>query len=370
MVKNSAASRLVLGAYSEAAVIAAARDALREIGGVVTCAFVFVSADFLPHLSDFLELIQLHGHVPLLIGCSASGLIGDRIEAEQSSGFSFQFLRMPGTTVTSFEFSQEDVDESTNEAAWHKLTGIAPDEVDAWAVLAQPMEISVERWLGGWNKAYPKVPCLGGLASSATEDMFVFRNREVVKGGGVAISFKGGARLIPVVSQGCTPIGTPLAVTSVARNTLVSLGNRPAYEVLAGAFESLSEDEKRRSQGNLFAGIATSEYLDEIKRGDFLIRNIIGADAESGLVTVAAYPRVGQTLQYQLRDKRSAAEISGPAWKQQRSMEQNRLPLCCLPATAGANTFLARRTMTRRNWRGTSLPCLWLVCFVTAKSAR
>jgi small ligand-binding sensory domain FIST len=46
--------------------------------------------------------------------------------------------------------------------------------------------------------------------------------------------------------------------------------------------------------------------VDDFKSGDFLIRNILGADPNSGAVVIGGFPRVGQTLQYQLRDKTSA----------------------------------------------------------------
>src|SRR5438105_1161816 len=107
---NSAASRLVLSPFSEEIVTSAAHETLREIGGEVSCAFVFASADYQPHLEDFLELIQLHGHVPLLVGCSASGVIGTRVEAEQQSGFSLLFLHLPQTKLTAFEFGEDDID--------------------------------------------------------------------------------------------------------------------------------------------------------------------------------------------------------------------------------------------------------------------
>ena len=35
---------------------------------------------------------------------------------------------------------------------------------------------------------------------------------------------------------------------------------------------------REQARNHLFAGLAVSEYLDEYKRGDFLVRNIIGAD--------------------------------------------------------------------------------------------
>ena len=50
------------------------------------------------------------------------------------------------------------------------------------------------------------------------------------------------------------------------------------------------------------------EYRDEFRRGDFLIRNLIGADPRTGAIAVAAQTRVGQTLQFQIRDARAADE--------------------------------------------------------------
>src|SRR5262245_23509070 len=92
---NRATSRLVLGPYSENVVVETARDALREIGGTVTCGFVFVSADYAQHLPDFLELLQLHAHVPVLTGCSGLGLVSAGREEEHASGFSFVLLHLP-----------------------------------------------------------------------------------------------------------------------------------------------------------------------------------------------------------------------------------------------------------------------------------
>jgi small ligand-binding sensory domain FIST len=50
------------------------------------------------------------------------------------------------------------------------------------------------------------------------------------------------------------------------------------------------------------------EYRDEFKRGDFLIRNLIGVDQASGAIAIAAEVQVGQTLQFQIRDARAADE--------------------------------------------------------------
>jgi small ligand-binding sensory domain FIST len=119
-------------------------------------------------------------------------------------------------------------------------------------------------------------------------------------------ALEGDVSVHAVVSQGCKPIGEPLTVTSAERNVLLKLGSRPAYDVLSDVYKDLSDAEREQAKGHLFAGIAVSEYLEEYKRGDFLVRNIIGADPNSGAVAINAVPRVGQTLQYQLRDSRVA----------------------------------------------------------------
>src|SRR5205823_10375496 len=50
------------------------------------------------------------------------------------------------------------------------------------------------------------------------------------------------------------------------------------------------------------------EHKPEFHRGDFLIRNIIGADQESGAIKVGDVIEVGTTVQFHLRDAEAADE--------------------------------------------------------------
>jgi small ligand-binding sensory domain FIST len=305
---NSAASRLVLAKYSESATAEAARSALDEIGGHVSCAIVFCSPDYRAQLSDFLEVLQVHGHIPLIVGCSGVGLIGPGREAEGTSGFSLLALNLPDTQLIPFSFSRTSAPGWDDADAWRAAAG--GENADAWMLLADPTAVPAEQWLTTWQRAFPDTPCFGGLASggSEIEEMFAFRDRELLDGGGVALGFRGGVKIHTLVSQGCRPIGEALPVTGVEENIIQSLGSRPAWRILDDAFQSLTLDEKAGAKGNLFAGLAMTEYREEFHRGDFLIRNILGADQESGAVAVAAFPRVGQTVQYQLRDAATADE--------------------------------------------------------------
>ncbi len=305
---NRAASRLVSSRFSEEVVIEAARRARAELGAEVSCGFVFFSPDYAEHLEDFLELVRVYGKIPLLVGCTGAGLIGTRHEVEDQPGFSLLLLSLPASKLHVYEFSQREVEVSTGPAFWHMETGVGADEVNAWIVLAQPAQLSAERWLAEWNLAYPGVPTLGGLASGNYDRLVLCRDGQVVSGDALVLGISGGLQVQTIVSQGCRPIGEPLTITGAKQNLLLSLGSKPAYGVLNTVFNNLTKQEKDRARNNLFAGLAMSEYLEDYKRGDFLIRNILGADSEAGAVAIGASLRVGQTLQYQLRDRDSADE--------------------------------------------------------------
>jgi small ligand-binding sensory domain FIST len=304
---NAAASRLCLEAFSENSVIRTARECLAALGRDPHLALVFASPDYGPHLPDFLELIQLHAHVPRIVGGSAAGLVGTGQEAEGVSGFSLLLLHLPKTIITALPFTETESDD-LSVSEWRLKAGDSVDS-DAWLFFGNPMKIAVEPWLNDWSEAVGHAPVLGGLLSGGREeeDMFTLLDRGTVDAG-VLVGLKGGIKINTVVSQGCRPIGEPHAITGAHQNVITSIGSLPAYERLNESFESLEADDKARAAGNLFAGLALNEYVDDFKTGDFVIRNLLGADANSGTVEVAAYPRVGQTLQFQLRDRHSARE--------------------------------------------------------------
>lgn len=299
-----AVSRLILRRFDEAQVRTAAEEMRAELGGAPTLALAFLSASYAPHLAEFQEIVAVHGHAATLCGCTGSGLIGTGREAEMSEGFSLLFLHIPEASVRAVPLSQADVETSSGDAFWRERAGAPPA---AWLALANPFQFDADTWLREWNSAFPGAPVLGGLAGGprGEEDVAVFGPGIGDTSDALAIALDG-VRIETVVSQGCRPIGEPLPVTRADEHLLFELGSRPAYEVLEQAFSTLADADKKRARGNLFAGLAVDEYKEEFGRGDFLVRNILGADPATGAVVVGAHPRTGQTLQYQLRDAVSA----------------------------------------------------------------
>ncbi len=308
---NRAASAIVRTTYDEGRVAETVRQCREDLGGDPSLVFAFASSDWKPHLREFLDTVQVDGHAATVVGCSGDGLIGTGEEDENVSGFSLLFLRLPHTRIATSALGNEELYRVENGATWDSVTGVPRESDGGWLALCNPLRMRSEQWLKGWNATYPGMPVFGGLASggdASDASFFLMHNSQETDAALLAVHLDGGMRLAGVVSQGCRPIGEPYTITEVDDNVLVSVAQRRAFDVLEEAFDSLDETEQASAQGNIFAGLAMTEYVEDFKRGDFLVRNIIGGDPQAGVLALGAYPRVGQTLQFQLRDKDTADE--------------------------------------------------------------
>jgi len=276
----------------------------------VSLGLVFIAPKLFPHAAQILEILQVHAKIPLLAGCSGKSLIAGDRELEDDSGLALALYALPGAELKAVRFTQEQLEAIETPADWHEQTGVAPAQTNGWLVFADPFHLDGESWLQSWSAAYPGTPVLGGLASGEFSEQLtqVYLNGEVFEEGGVAIAVGGAVALASVISQGCTPIGETWTLTKVEQNFIKEIGNRPAYKVLEETFNGLPPAEQQKSRGNLFVGLATNEYLEDFHRGDFLIRNLLGGDPQSGIVAIGALPRIGQTIQFQRRDAAAATE--------------------------------------------------------------
>jgi small ligand-binding sensory domain FIST len=173
------------------------------------------------------------------------------------------------------------------------------------------------------------------------EQTLVFLNQEVFEEGGVLVAVGGQVELVARVAQGCTPIGETWTLTRVEQNLIHRIANRPAYEVLLQTVQNLPPDQQERLGGNLFIGLAADEYREEFRRGDFLIRNLLGADPHTGVLAVGALPRPGQTVQFQCRDAEAAdAELRQMTRQLQTELQHRQIYGGCLCVCNGRGRHL------------------------------
>ncbi len=276
----------------------------------VSLGLVFMTPKYFPQAKQILEILRVHARIPLLAGCSSTALVVGDEEIEDNAGIVLALYSLPGAKLAGYYFTQAQVEESSAGDNWRQQTGIGSDQTNGWLAFIDPFHLDSESWLRSWNEAYQNLPVYGGLASGVFADQTtqVYLNGEVYEEGGVAISVGGDVKLAGVISQGCTPIGDTWTLTRVEQNLIHRIANRPAYEVLSETVGQMTSEDQRKVRGNLFIGLVVNEYLEDFHRGDFLVRNLIGGDPQTGVLAVGAMPRAGQTMQFQRRDAAAATE--------------------------------------------------------------
>ena len=300
-----------VGDFDETALQGWAENLRGRLGAIhPSLGLVFMHPRYFPHAAQILEILRVHARIPLLTGCSGQSLIAGDQEIENDAGLVVSLYSLPGADLKAFHFTQEQLEECTGPAYWHQETGLTQDDTNGWLAFADPFHLNCEAWLKSWTQAYAPRPIVGGLASGDFQDRTtqLYLDGQVHDQGGVAISIGGDIQLRSVISQGCKPIGETWTITKADKNFIHEIANRPAYEVLSETFGQLSPEDQKQARGNLFIGMVTNEYLENFHRGDFLIRNVIGADPKSGVLMVGAFPRAGQTVQFQKRDAASSTE--------------------------------------------------------------
>ena len=249
-----------------------------------------------------------------VLGCTGSGVLGTGgaagggREVERGSGLSLWAARLPGTDLRSFRV----VVERTGDG--HIRLHGGPPVVDAsragLLLLGDPGSFPAEPFLERIGQDFPGVPTVGGLASGAEypgADLLFTQDFEA-DSGAVGLVVEGDTELLPIVSQGCRPVGSPWVITAAERNHLQKLGGRPAMDVLIETLEALDEDQRGLFQSAPHIGLALDARKSEFERSDFLVRGLMGIDPEKKSVAIGALPRRGQSVQFLVRDGESAGD--------------------------------------------------------------
>ena len=219
-------------------------------------------------------------------------------EVEEAPGIAASAAALPGVRLHPFHIAEGGVPD---------LTG--PDDAHV-LLLVDPFDADLDAWIPALDERFPSGTKLGGIASGATEPggNVLFLGDGNVRSGAAGVVLAGDLALDAVVAQGCRPIGPPLFVTGARENVLFELDGKPPMEVLGQLFAAASPAEQRLFQGSLFLGIELEPEQSRFESGDFLIRNLIGADSNSGALHVAASLDDRRVVQFHLRDAAAAAE--------------------------------------------------------------
>ena len=247
----------------------------------------------------------------LLLGCSAGGVIGGGREVEQRPGFALTAASLPGVTLVPFHLDDDTMpDLDAGPDRWEGAVNVQAKVAPQFVLLADPFTMRAENMLLGLDYAFPASAKIGGLASSAQQPggNALFLQDAVHRAGAVGVAMHGNIILDTIVAQGCRPIGRPMQITACRRNVLLELDGEKPLHTLQSLLDHLSQRDQELARHSLFLGVLMDELNDSPKHGDFLIRNIVGIDGESGAVAIGEVLKEGQTVQFHLRDATTSAE--------------------------------------------------------------
>jgi small ligand-binding sensory domain FIST len=286
----------------------AADTAARQLGGDADIAVVFLSSSYGAAIRPAMEGLSDVLRARTVIGTTAESVLAAGVEYESGPAVVVWLARLPGACVVPFALEYTQTPDGGMFVGWPSvLDGNWPDNA-AIVLLADPFSFPVDALIRRVEEDHPGVPIVGGMASGGYQpgsNTLVVGSRSY-DSGAVGFLIGGAARIRPVVSQGCRPIGRPLVITKSEENVIVELGGRPALERLREVYGELDPADRELVRNSLHVGRVASEYQDHFQRGDFLVRNVVGADPDSGVIAVGDLVRTGQTIQFHVRDAKSA----------------------------------------------------------------
>jgi small ligand-binding sensory domain FIST len=293
----------------EAALEAALQAQERLATDHAQVSIVFTSASAYPAAHGLLHAVRRATGARAVVGCSGAGVLTERAEHEEAVATdetaAVAVLAIAGDEVRLTPFLVDET-EGLGEAAGTVAGARAFEGTDGHGlVVALPDAKGLEPgpMLRGIQEAGGPMPVVGGVAAGTS--IFELYNTEARQGvmTGVALC---GRKPVIGVAQGCEPFGEPFVITRGEDNTIWEIAGRPALSVLKQALNELPDGDARLRRAGVFAGLAINPAKSPLERGDFLVRNLLGADQKSGAVAVAESIRVGQTIQFQIRDADAA----------------------------------------------------------------
>lgn len=297
-------------AETRAAVGDACRRAVERLGGTADLAVAFASHH---HRQTFDELGQLVAELTGArhsFGASAETVIANEREFEETPALAVWLAQLPGAEVTPLRLEFQRSPDGGAITGWpESLAGDWPSGATL-LLLGEPFTFPADALLAQLNEDRPGIPVIGGMASGAFQpgQNRLWLGGDVYEDGAVGVVLGGAVTVEAVVSQGCRPIGRTLVVTQAERNIIGQLGGAPALERFQEMFQELTAEEQQLAQRGLHVGRVMDEYREGFARGDFLVRNVIGADPKTGAIAIGDYVRAGQTVQFHVRDGATADE--------------------------------------------------------------
>jgi small ligand-binding sensory domain FIST len=265
----------------------------------------FVSPQHVGAFEDIAAAMRGILEPTVLLGMTAGAVIGGGQEIEDAPAVSAFAAVLPHSHLTAVALHGEQTADGPAITGWPD-TPPGPDAV--LLLLADPFTFPTDELLRSLPERAPGLTAIGGLASAGANPggNRLVLDDAIVDAGAVGVLLDGGVAVHTLVAQGCRPVGQPFIVTRAEGSLVLELGGQPAVGRLQELADEASDDDRELLRQGLHVGLVVDEHRVEFGAGDFLVRNLLGADPNSGALVIGEQVRVGQTVQFHVRDAAAA----------------------------------------------------------------
>ena len=231
-------------------------------------------------------------------------MIGTGRELEGVPALSLLATSLPGGRARVHHLSVRDTGDGP---AVEMPIDLVPSPGEPMLLMADPYSFPADAFLDGVSGRFNGAVAVGGLASGGggPGEHALVCGRRVLRHGAVAVVVEAasrcGARL-----AGVRPGGARDGDHERRGQHHPRLARRPAYERLTDIVAGLDDHGRDLVQRGLLAGLVIDENRDDYGSDDYLMRAVMGGDADQGSLVVGDSVRVGQTFRFHARDAESA----------------------------------------------------------------
>lgn len=355
----------------DAAVEQAASELEQQLDDRVDLLLAFISRDHQHRWHELPERLRGRFSSAVILGCSGAGVLADGRELEGVPGLALAGASLPGVELTTFHLAAERTpdpaepgdDPADERARWNHALGLDDGPDPHVILLPDPFTWTGPELLDSLDRAYPSGVKLGGLCSGGRRsgEHRMFCQRSSHHRGMVGVAMRGNLEVDAIVAQGCRPVGAPMFVTRHQERVIFELDGRPAVEVLERLFDELSPSDRVKARHSLFLGIVMDPRREVYDAGDFLVRNLVGVDPQSGAIGTAAQLHKNAVVQFHLRDAETSANdlralLSEHARLRRRDPSVGVLLFSCLGRGVGLYGEADHDSTLIREQLGASLP--------------
>jgi len=294
----------------------------QQLGSAPDLLMVFVTIHHARRMGMIADTLRDRLSSKHMMGITASGVMSGPTHIEDGPGLSVMACRFPGVDIKPFWIDHLSPRASVQERAAALSDQIgATDDMKATIFFADPFSVPLVNLVPALSAARMQVvspsgridhigTILGGMASAGDRPNTntLLLDGEIRNSGAMGVTLSGPIQIDTIVSQGCRPIGQPMVITKARGNLILELAGARAVDAIREVVSGLSQQDQQLLANGLVMGRVINENKSYFGRGDFLIRNIMGGDEESGAVAIADLIHAGQTVQLHLHDHQTARE--------------------------------------------------------------